>query len=32
MNTFRQSLCTLALLCLHAMASASDIVISQIAP
>lgn len=32
MNTFRQSLCTLALFCLHGMASASDIVISQIAP
>ena len=32
MNTFRQSLCTLTLLCLHGMASASDIVISQIAP
>lgn len=32
MNTFRKSLCTLTLLCLHGMASASDIVISQIAP
>ena len=32
MNTFRQFLCTLNLLCLHGMVSASDIVISQIAP
>lgn len=32
MNTFRQFLCTLTLLCLHGMVSASDIVISQIAP
>jgi ABC-type branched-subunit amino acid transport system substrate-binding protein len=32
MNTFRQSLCTLTLLCLHGVASANDIVISQIAP
>lgn len=32
MSTFRQSLCTLTLICLHGMASASEIVISQIAP
>ncbi|MBA4263765.1 MAG: ABC transporter substrate-binding protein [Comamonadaceae bacterium] len=32
MKTLRQSLCTLTLLCLHGMASASDIVISQVAP
>ena len=32
MSTLRQSLCTLTLLCLHGMASASEIVISQIAP
>ena len=32
MNTFRQFLCTLTLLCLHGMVSASEIVISQIAP
>ncbi|MDR7150913.1 ABC-type branched-subunit amino acid transport system substrate-binding protein [Hydrogenophaga palleronii] len=32
MNTFKQSLCTLTLLCLHGMTSANDIVISQIAP
>lgn len=32
MNTLRQSLCTLTLLCLHGVASANDIVISQIAP
>lgn len=32
MSTLRQSLCTLTILCLHGMASASEIVISQIAP